>query len=70
MTEPVEYTFDASQWIEWEYDRPEGAITVFAPTRTEAVRCMAEHGFHNIDPEVLIKRDRFLSNVLQKAAIE
>lgn len=66
---PLEYKLDPSQWLEWEYARPEGDITVFAPTRDEAVRVMAENGFTNVDPEKVTKRDRLLADVLMKEAL-
>ncbi len=64
------YEFNATQWLEWELERPEGNLTVFAPTATEAVRTLAEHGIMNVNPKKLIKHDRLLSDLLKKEEIQ
>ena len=66
---PIEYQLDPSQWLEWEYSRPNGDIICFAPTREDAVRVMAEHGFPGIKPEKLVLRDRLLSDLLTATPI-
>ncbi len=63
---PLEYKLDPSQWYEWELTRPEGDILVFAPTREEAVRTMAENGFTGVKPADLKLRDRLLTDVLKE----
>lgn len=60
-----QYKLDPLQWIEWTYIRPQGDISVFAPTAEEAVRTMNEHGFMNIDSKMLRKTDKFLCDVLK-----
>lgn len=61
-----ERTLDPSQWFEWEYERKEGDISVFAPTKEDAIRTMAENGFTNVNPKKLKKCDRLLEDVLRK----
>ncbi len=68
---PIEYKLDPSQWLEWVWERPEGDISVFAPTKAEAVRTMDEHGFSPPQSEYSkIKcHNRLLSDVLAKEPI-
>jgi hypothetical protein len=66
---PIEYKLDPSQWVEWEYERPEGNITVYAPTKAEAIRTMAENGFSGLNAKKLKRRDHLLTDLLKKDAL-
>lgn len=57
------------QWLEWEYERPEGNLSTFAPTLEDAIRTMHEHGFTNINREKVKCTNRLLADVLAKEAL-
>jgi hypothetical protein len=61
--------FDASQWIEWEYRRKEGDVSVFASTKAEAIETLKASGFININPKKMFKLNRLVSDVLKKDEI-
>ncbi len=66
---PIVYALDPSQWVEWVYERTQGDLSCFAPTKAEAIRAFAEHGFINVPPAKVKKQNRLLSDVLKKEAI-
>lgn len=41
----------APEWVEWTYERDEGDIVVYAPTKQEALAMMKQHGFIQLDPD-------------------
>ena len=60
----------ADKWLEWVYERKEGDIEVFAPTKEDALRTIAEHGFIGINPDKLKMAKRKLSDILKKEGIK
>jgi hypothetical protein len=69
MAEPKPVPFDAAQWHEWEYERPQGDLCIYAPTKEHAIAELQAHGITNINPAKLKLRDRMLTDVLHKEGI-
>ncbi len=61
--------FNPADWFEWIYSRPEGDLSVFAPTLELAIAELKNHGFTKINPNKLTMHDRRLTDVLHKKGI-